>query len=191
MRENVEAVNLADRLGLPQPGLFITVDEVVANVRAKLDRAAGLENTLNTTFLRAEKAEAWATRLIGECAEEARAHIAIAAESDRYLSSLLVVEDEIIRLKNQAFDDDNEYQDSIRARDHLLAAQQRVVVATRELVEANRAAFPDLPQFRGLNPVQRKAAFREQEEQGANRTRRIFDAGRALVTALNALPEED
>ena len=66
-----------------------------------------------------------------------------------------------------------------------------VVEAAREHVAANAAAFPDLPHFQGLLPEQRKAAFREQEEQGANRTRRIFDATRTLVIALNSLPESE
>ena len=35
--ETVRAINLADRIGLPQAGLFTSVSEVVLDVRARLD----------------------------------------------------------------------------------------------------------------------------------------------------------
>jgi hypothetical protein len=37
--EAAQAVNLADRLGLPQPGLFTSVDEVILDIRSQLDFA--------------------------------------------------------------------------------------------------------------------------------------------------------
>ena len=54
-REN-PAVELADRLGLPQPGLFATMDEVIEDVRLRLDAL--------TTRLRAAEAVVEAARTL-------------------------------------------------------------------------------------------------------------------------------
>ena len=86
-----DAIHLADQLGLPQPGLFGSVDEIVLYVRTWLTETESyVRNQLHEAWNRGEK-------------YKAEAHL-LTDERDVAILRLLEVEDEVIRLRQQALD---------------------------------------------------------------------------------------